>query len=259
MSLPDSVRSALTRFAGLSTVLVATDYDGVVAPIVSDPAAAFPLPGTVDALEALAAAPGVTVALVSGRDRATLARLSGASPALITVGSHGAEWDGGFEGALTADLVELRSTVLADLAAIAERFPGAAVEPKPLGGALHVRNVADPAAGAQALQEARRGPAARPGVHATDGKAVLELTVLDASKGRALTVLRERVHADAVLYLGDDVTDEKAFAVLTGAEDVSVKVGDGATAARFRVDGPAAARAVFEELAALRRGRSQGS
>lgn len=254
MTLPAELSQALARFAGLPAVLVATDYDGVVAPIVADPAAAFPLPGTVTALESLAGLPGVTVALVSGRDRATLGRLSGAGAGLVTVGSHGAEWDEGFEGALTADLVELRATVLADLTAIAERFPGAAVEPKPLGAALHVRNVVDPSAGPVALEEARRGPASLPGVHATDGKAVLELTVLDASKGRALQTLRERTAAAAVLYLGDDVTDEKAFAVLTEAEDVSVKVGDGATAARFRVDDPADARAVFEELLALRRG-----
>ncbi|TWS24401.1 trehalose-phosphatase [Tsukamurella sputi] len=253
MTLPDDLTGALARFARLGSVLVATDYDGVVAPIVSDPAAAFPLPGTVAALEALAALPGVTVALVSGRDRATLGRLSGAAAPLVTVGSHGAEWEDGFEGVLSADLVALREAVLADLTAIAGRFPGAAVEPKPLGGALHVRNVVDPSAGPLALDEARRGPAARSGVHATDGKAVLELTVLDASKGRALSVLREREGADGVLYLGDDVTDEKAFAVLTGAEDVSVKVGDGATAARFRVGGPADARAVFEQLLALRR------
>ncbi|CAM4001424.1 trehalose-phosphatase [Tsukamurella ocularis] len=254
MTLPDGLAAALARFARLGTVLVASDYDGVAAPIVADPAAAFPLPGTVAALEALAGLPGTTAALVSGRDRATLGRLSGAGDGVVTVGSHGAEWAEGFEGALTADLRELRSTVLAGLTAVAERFPGAAVEPKPLGAALHVRNVVDPSAGPVALEEARRGPAALPGVHATDGKAVLELTVLDASKGRALQTLRERTGAAAVLYLGDDVTDEKAFAVLTGTEDVSIKVGDGATAARFRVDGPADARAVFEELLALRRG-----
>lgn len=253
MTLPVELSRALARFAALGTVLVATDYDGVLAPIVADPAAAFPLPGTVPALEALAGLPGVTVAVVSGRDRATLARLSGATAPLVTVGSHGAEWAEGFESALSAELLALRATVLADLTAIAARFPGAAVEPKPLGAALHVRNVVDPSAGPQALEQARRGPAARPGVHATEGKAVLELTVLDASKGRALTLLRERERADGVLYLGDDVTDEKAFAVLTGAEDVSVKVGDGATAARFRVDGPEDARTVFEELLALRR------
>lgn len=246
----------LARFAELENVLVATDYDGVMAPIVTDPASAFPLPGTLPALVALSALPGVTVAVVSGRDRTTLGRLSGVAALdgapIVTVGSHGAEWADGMEGVLDSDALARRETVLADLAAIAARFPGAAVEPKPLGGALHVRNVVAADSASVALDEGRRGPATLPGVHSTEGKAVLELTVLDASKGRALTVLRERTGAQAVLYLGDDVTDEKAFVVLTGADDVSIKVGDGATAARFRVDGPEDARAVLEKVLALR-------
>ena len=101
-----------------------------------------------------------------------------------------------------------------------------------------------------AAREAGKQWAAEP----TEGKAVLEFAVVTTNKGSAIDVLRERDDATAVVFLGDDVTDEKAFAALTGAEDVSVKVGDGATAARFRVDGPADARAVFEELLALRRG-----
>ncbi|GAB3129742.1 hypothetical protein GCM10027289_12940 [Tsukamurella serpentis] len=248
---------ALERFAALPTVLVASDYDGVIAPIVSDPAAAFPLPGSIAALQALAALPGVTVALVSGRDRDTLGRLSGAGGPIVTVGSHGAEWADGFEAALDEGLRALRTTVLGRLTDIAGRYPGASVEAKPLGAALHVRNVeAGADAAAQALDQARQGPAALAGVHATEGKAVLELTVLDASKGRALQILRERIGAQAVLYLGDDVTDEKAFAVLTGAGDVSIKVATDpqvATGARYRVDDPAAARTVFEDLLALRR------
>lgn len=250
-----SLQDALERFAGLSHVLVATDFDGVVAPIVSDPASAFPLAGTIPALGALSGLPGVTVALVSGRDRATLGRLSGVREPIVTVGSHGAEWADGFEDVLDPAALVRRDSVLAALEEIAEQFAGSAVEPKPLGGALHVRNVVA-GNGAQALDLARRGPGSLPGVHATDGKAVLELTVQDASKGRALTVLRERVGADAVLYLGDDVTDERAFAVLTSPGDVSIKVGtdpSSATAAEFRVDGPEDARAVFEELLALRR------
>ncbi|WP_019202144.1 trehalose-phosphatase [Tsukamurella sp. 1534] len=250
--IPADLRAALELFAGLPRVLVATDYDGVTAPIVSDPAAAHPLPGTVEALVALAALPGVTVAVVSGRDRATLDRLSGVEEPIVTVGSHGAEWAEGFESPLDAAALARRDAVLAGLEEIAARHPGAAVERKPLGAALHVRNVADAADADGALEQARRGPASVPGVHATEGKAVLELTVTDASKGRALTLIRDRVGAQAVLYLGDDVTDEKAFAVLESAGDVSVKVGDGETAARFRVRGPEDARAVFEDLAALR-------
>ena len=69
------------------------------------------------------------------------------------------------------------------------------------------------------------------------GKDVVEISVLSASKGEALTALRDELAAPVVLYAGDDVTDEHAFEALR-ADDVTVKVGPGETAARFRVDGP---------------------
>ena len=45
---------------------VFTDFDGTLAPIVDDPASALPLPGVVDALEALAGRYG-RVGVISGR------------------------------------------------------------------------------------------------------------------------------------------------------------------------------------------------
>ena len=58
------------------------------------------------------------------------------------------------------------------------------------------------------------------------GKDVVEISVLRASKGEALTALRDELGAPVVLYAGDDVTDEHAFEAL-GADDVTVKVGHG--------------------------------
>ncbi len=73
-------------------------------------------------------------------------------------------------------------------------------------------------------------------MHSTEGKAVLELAVIETSKGHALDILRERLDCDVVIYLGDDVTDEKAFAHLRpDAGDVGIKVGEGETAAAHRV------------------------
>ncbi len=55
-----------------------------------------------------------------------------------------------------------------------------------------------------------------------------------------------------MLYAGDDVTDERAFAVLDDAAgDVTVKVGPGPTHARHRVADPEQFAAVLERLAAL--------
>ena len=67
-------------------------------------------------------------------------------------------------------------------------------------------------------------------------KEVVEFGVVPMDKGAALTLLRERLGIDSVLFVGDDVTDEKAFAALDpAAGDLSVKVGEGETLATQRV------------------------
>ena len=83
---------ALAAFAELPTVLVATDFDGVLAPFVLDPLDARPQEGTVETLTALAAMPGTHAAIVSGRDLETLTRLSGTEGSAIgRIGGHGAQ------------------------------------------------------------------------------------------------------------------------------------------------------------------------
>ena len=66
--------------------------------------------------------------------------------------------------------------------------------------------------------------------------------------------LRDALGADAVVYFGDDVTDEDVFTVLTPT-DVGVKVGEGATAARYRVEGPEQAAEALDLVTRSRTGR----
>lgn len=114
--------------------------------------------------------------------------------------------------------------------------------------AVHVRQVADPVAAATLLTDARSR--ADSSLTLKPGKDVLELAVTDADKGSALRRLAGELGAVATLYLGDDLTDEDAFRAL-GADDVTVKVGAGETAARHRVEDTAGALAVLAELADL--------
>ena len=65
--MTDDLRARLTEWLRLRPLLVALDFDGVLAPIVEQPEDARALPGTVEMLERLAALDGVHVALVSGR------------------------------------------------------------------------------------------------------------------------------------------------------------------------------------------------
>ena len=113
--------------------------------------------------------------------------------------------------------------------------PGVLVEHKPAGAALHYRQASEEDSAA-ALTAVREGPALLPGVHAREGKQVIELAVVEADKGFALDAIRHQVGATAAVFVGDDVTDEDAFSRLTGP-DLGIKVGLGptfATAARRR-------------------------
>ncbi|WP_412475314.1 trehalose-phosphatase [Gordonia sp. LUNF6] len=249
--LDDALGAALEAFAARPRVLVASDYDGCVSPIVARPEDAVPEPRSMAALEQCAAAPRTAAALVSGRARADLRALSGASENITLVGSHGAEFAEGFDDPVTDGQRELLRRIVAEFRGLSARFPGTSVEVKPVSTTLHVRN-ASPADADAALALAESGPASWDGVQVTHGKAVIELAVIETSKGHALDRLRAALEVDAVLYLGDDVTDEKAFARL-GPDDVGVKVGDGPTAAHFRVADPNGVATVLETVAALRR------
>jgi trehalose 6-phosphate phosphatase len=240
--LPADLTDALDRLAARRPLLLASDYDGVLAPLVDDPSAATALPGVADVLGRLVTVPRVTVALVSGRGVEDLRTTSGFEGPFRWIGSHGAEFDGpvGDELAATRDALRDR------LAPLVAGTAGARLEVKPASVAVHVRQVADRTA-AQALLE-HAGTVVDPSLTKKPGKDVLEVAVTDADKGSALRRLRTDVGAAGALYLGDDRTDEDGFRALE-PDDVTVKVGEGETAARHRVADPAAALALIEYLA----------
>lgn len=231
--IPASLKTALDAIADVGRLIIASDFDGCIASIVSRPEDVVPDPTSVAAVRDAAELPNTWSALVSGRARADLEERSGLSAPVILIGSHGSESGDGFTQPVTDADRERLDSVVDELKAIAEPIDGAWVELKPISAVLHVRTAA-PDAAAAALEQARAGVATWDGVEATEGKAVLELAVIKTSKGHALDALRERVAADAVIYLGDDVTDEKAFAHLRDS-DIGVKVGDGDTIAGYRV------------------------
>lgn len=244
--LDAGLQRALEAAATTPRLLVTSDFDGTLSPIVNNPADARPLPAAAAALEALAGLPDTTAALISGRALSVLRELSGMSDAVQAVGSHGAEFDTGFvheiDTALLGEIVETLNSIAADR-------PGVAVETKPASVALHVRNASDSdgaAALALATEAARSWDA-----HTTAGKAVLEFAVIVTDKGEAVDILRNRCGATAVVFLGDDVTDEKAFRRMRDG-DIGIKIGPGETLADFRVDTPADVAAVLQFLADAR-------
>jgi trehalose 6-phosphate phosphatase len=231
--------SSLAEAAEAGSLLVATDFDGVLAPLVLDPSTSRPLPGTIDSLRGLASLPGTYAAVVSGRDLASLGALTDLADqdTVTLIGSHGAESTAAQgNSAMSAEQRNTLEQVTAELEALVPAHRGFWLEHKPTAVGAHPRRLspeAAPAAEAAALDVTTR----HTDVHVLHGKQVVEVSVVQADKGTALTGLREALGAEVLVYFGDDVTDEHVFARL-GDGDVGVKVGPGDTAARWRVDSP---------------------
>jgi trehalose 6-phosphate phosphatase len=262
----EDLRIAVAAFAARPRVLVAVDFDGTLAPFVTDPLQARALPGGLEALRAAAAIDGVTAAVVSGRDLVTLAALTGLGPGdgIALVGSHGAEISLGHhtnlrpahEAPFLDDAAAaLLRVVRGELEAIRSRYPAVRLEDKPSAVVLHTRGV-EPSAATAATSAALEVGGRHTGVHVLPGKDVVELTVLEADKGSAVLDLARQSGSEATLYVGDDVTDERAFAALDPASgDLTVKVGDGETVAAQWVSGPEAVVELLELFVDQRRAR----
>ncbi len=236
-------------------VLVALDFDGTLAPLQDDPEASRILPDAVTALAALAAHRDVVrLALLSGRAMGDLHRLAEVPAGTVLIGSHGAERARVGEHGLDRDVITLTddqqdrlARLGAEMQAVARGRDGVWVESKPAAVAVHTR-MADPGTADEAEREALV-VGERLGSKVLHGKKVVEVSVLEADKGAALLALRDELGAGTVLCAGDDVTDEHAFAAL-GADGLTLKVGPGDTAARFRVPEPEDVARLLAGLAA---------
>lgn len=248
--LDTGLRSALSVFAALPRVLVAVDFDGTLAPLVTDPLRARAVAGGLERLRDAATLVGVTAAVVSGRDLATLERLTSIGPGerIHLIGSHGAETrDPGASQSAPAGTAlldhaatTLLHTVRSELETIRSAHPAARLEDKPAAVVLHTRGM-EPSAAQAATRAALDAGARHPGVHTMPGKDVVELSVSPADKGTALANLAVVARSDATLYAGDDETDERAFAALDHLSgDLTIKVGTGQTLALHRVPDPEA-------------------
>lgn len=246
-----SLLQELTSFAGLSRILVAIDFDGTLAPLVDDPMSARALPGSLEVLSELARVPDTIVALVSGRALADLIELTRVAEPVVLIGSHGVERSSDGQGSQEDPEERVRFAALDTALATALRDqPLARIERKPHSLVLHTRGL-PPGDAAAAVRSAEEVIARHTGVVVTPGKDVLEMATRHVGKGIALRELATEHDVEALLYVGDDVTDERAFEMLRPT-DLTVRVGPGATAARFRIANERAVLRLLRALLALR-------
>mgnify|MGYP000900576782 CR=1 FL=1 len=226
--------AALTRAARASVLLVACDFDGVLAPIAPRPHLATPDTTARAVLVELASLPHTGGAVISGRGLIDLRARLGEAPGVTAVGSHGLESDTSLADGLPASQRELLRELRAAMEQVARDLPGVEIEMKTVSLTVHFRN-ATPADAERAAFAAATMAEGLEGVYLLSALAAVELLVCPPNKGRAVETLRRHLGATAVVYIGDDTTDEHAFETLTPA-DVGIRVGEGPTAARWRLE-----------------------
>lgn len=222
-------------------VLVASDFDGTIAPLVENPSQAIGERRSLDALAKLAELEGVAVAVVSGRSLSDLERMAAGLGSTVIIGEHG-----------NARLGDANDTAagLENLAAqvrrLAEDMTGSRVEVKGHSVVFHYRTM-KPSEGDDAARVVREAMAECPGVEVTTGKKIIEASLGSMNKADAVAGLADEFGVETVVFIGDDTTDEDVFEVL-GPDDIGVKVGPGPTKARYRVADVEAVAAILERL-----------
>jgi trehalose 6-phosphate phosphatase len=231
--------------------LLAFDFDGVLAPIVADPAAARAHPWAAPALARLAPLVG-SVVVITGRPAAVAVEYGGLAgiDGLIVLGQYGLErWESGklIAPEPSPGVAEVRAKLPRVLEA-AGAPPGVFIEDKGHALAVHTRRAAEPEVALERLRSLLVALAERHGLVVEPGRFVLELRPPGMDKGVALRAIVTERGAGAVLFAGDDLGDLPAFDAVEAlrAEGISgVKVCSGsaevtavAERADLIVDGP---------------------
>ncbi len=252
--------SALQEWATLGERLVGKrpalflDYDGTLTPIVAKPELAILTDARRAILNRIAAR--YPTAIISGRGREDVERLVGL-PDLAYAGSHGFDIvgpSGSSIGHAVADWIEpVIERVIGDITSKLARIDGALVEAKRFSVAIHYRLVEEASVPTieAIVDEAVRTDTRLKKAH---GKKVFEIRPdIDWDKGKALLFFLDALELDAPdvvpFYIGDDVTDEDAFAVLQD-RGIGILVSEAPrpTKAAYWLQAPWEVYAFFERL-----------
>lgn len=240
-------------------LLLGLDYDGTLAPIVRNPADARMSRATRASLEKLCASPRLFAAVISGRTLADIRQRMGI-PNVIYGGNHGLELSGPGWNYLNPCACKARNVLRETAKKLAEKLrgrEGVILEDKHLTLTVHFRKARETEESLirAEVEEILAPFRARRQLRLTEGKKVLEIRPpTNWGKGNALRLIQRRLASRAkvarlrTLYIGDDRTDEAAFAAL-GKGDFSVRVGKNqATAARWSLAGVGEVRKLLNRL-----------
>jgi trehalose 6-phosphate phosphatase len=240
--LLDAIEEVSERIIQAPHLMLCLDFDGTLIPYADNPADVVVPPEVRRILVSLVKRPRTSLALVSGRGLSDLQGRIDISGA-IYAGNHGMEISGDGIRFVEPTAVKCRPELQAlaeDLSARLRGISGIIVEDKGLTLSVHYRRVEQ--SQEETVRRLVHDALARTShpFHLTGGNKVFEIRPrVDWNKGTAVTWIEDRLDISEaeILYAGDDLTDEDAFAALP--EGITIKVGAClATAAHYCVESP---------------------
>jgi trehalose 6-phosphate phosphatase len=231
------------------------DVDGTLLELRPDPMSVVADEGLRALLTHLRTLTQGAIALVSGRSLADIDRIF--DPIVLPAsGLHGAEMRYPDGSGLTTN-PRIMDHARPGIGRFVAEHPGLMLEDKGATLAVHYR--ARPELGAHVLTFMNAfGPGDEIAVQ--EGKFVVELKPALYDKGTAIASLmkREPFHGRIPVFIGDDLTDEKGFALVNRRGGLSVRIGapDIPTEAQFHIPNPAALRRRLARFAETARGAS---
>ncbi len=249
------------RIRAADQILLLTDFDGTLSPIVGRPGEAALPEETRQAVEALVSHERVGVAVVSGRALSDIKDRVGIQ-GVTYAGNHGIEIEGPWLKFVYPPAEAVRPVIRRLYSRLSEAlagFEGAFVEDKGIALSVHYRLVREDRVDElkRACEETVRRLRSEGKIRTTEGKKVYEVRpgVL-WDKEDAIVLLMSGWTSSTgsstslAIFLGDDLTDEGGFKVVNKHEGVSIYVGETgrSTAARYFLRSPAEVAEFLQRL-----------
>ncbi|MEM4091302.1 MAG: trehalose-phosphatase [Thermoplasmatales archaeon] len=235
----EEILKQVREIGGISKAFL--DYDGTLVNITTDPDLAIPDDGIKKIVRQIGTF--IPTYIVTGRALDDLLKLIG--PGFNIIAMHGAQFcdgDGKRRSIDGFDKFVLRSKEIASrYSYLSTLFSGLSIKDKGGGVMFHYYHVSS-----KKIRDLKRAISSirEEGFEMYSGKYIFELRIKGINKGMA--VENEMKKGDAVLFAGDDATDEEAFEMLR--EQITIKVGDGDTRARFRLGSPSDMRQFLSRI-----------
>ena len=229
----------IEKYKSATNRLVLLDYDGTLVNHTSLPETAILPEDITDIIIKMVDVPQTKIFIITGRGYTDIEKFLNHIPISI-IAEHGAMIRDG--GAWKEQIINnslWKQAMIPVMNQITGRCPNSYIEEKSYSLAWHYRNV-EPGLGYTRSRELigmMKKLIPLYNLKILDGNKVVELLTNETGKGKAVKKLIEQSGYDFVLSIGDDATDEEMFEYfLHHSNAITIKVGDGSTYARYKVN-----------------------